>query len=111
MITALSIFSVVLLAGRPSIPSLTNAGDSRNSGVRSDPGAAGSIQKGSNVRSSNKASNLAAEGQRHISDYGFVAEDYTTHSDLHARPGAATQAPDLRHGAPKRLVRKRVFVD
>jgi hypothetical protein len=113
MITALSIFSVILLAGRPSIPSLTNAaaGDSRNPGGGSDPGAAGSIQKGSNVRSSTKASNLAAEGQRHISDYDFVAEDYTTHFELRARPGAATQAPDLRHGAPKRPVRKRVVVD
>ena len=112
MIAALSIFSMLLLAGRPSIlPSrdITTVGN-RNPGVRSDPGATGLTQRGSKVRSTN-ASNLAAEGQRHVSDYDFVAEDYTTHFDPPARPGAATHAPDIRHAAPNRPVRKRVVVD
>ena len=113
MVAALSIFAVVLLAGRPSIlssPDVAAVGN-RNPGARSDPGAASVIDRGSKARSSTRVSNLAPEGQRHISDYDFVAEDYTTHFDLRARPGAAAQAPDLRHGAPNRPVRKRVVVD
>jgi hypothetical protein len=114
MAAALLVLAMILLAGRASIrPSTADiaAVDNRNPGPRSDPGAAGLISRGSTVRSSTKASNLAGEGRRHISDYDFVAEDYTTHFDLHAHPGATTQAPDLRHGAPNRPIRKRVVVD
>ncbi len=113
MIAALSIFSVVLLAGRPTIlPSRdVTTVNSKNPGLQSNSGDAALIQRGSKVRPSTNASNLAAEGQRHISDYDFVAEDYITHFDLHARPEAGTQAPDRRHGTAIRPVRKRVVVD
>jgi len=113
MIAALSIFSVVLLAGRPTIlPSRdVPTVNSKNPGLRSNFGDAASIQSGSKVRPSTNASNLAAEGQRRIPDDDFVAEDYTTHFDLDARPEAGTQAPDRSHETPNRPVRKRVVVD
>jgi hypothetical protein len=114
MAAGLLVLAVVLLAGGASIlPSTADiaAVDDRNPDERSDPGDAGLIHRSLTVRSSTKASNLAAEDQRHISDYDFVAEDYTTHFDLHAHPGAMTQAPNPLHGAPSRPVRKRVVVD
>ncbi len=114
LVAVLSVLAVVLLAGRSSIlPSTADiaAVDNRSPGEQSDSGAASLIHKGSTVRSSPKASTLTAEGRRHISDYDFVAEDYTTHFDLHVHPAVTTQTPGQRHGAPNRPVRKRVVVD
>ncbi len=122
MAATLLTFAVVLLAGRASILSPTAdiaAVDNRKPGVRTDSHAAGLARKRSTLRSqppqpSNRSetpANLAAEVPRHVSDYDFVAEDYTTHFDQHAQPGATPQNPDLRRGAQNRLIRKRVVVD
>jgi hypothetical protein len=100
MAAALLIFAVILLAGRASIlPSTADvAVIDRTSGTSS------------RARASAKVPNLE-EARRHRSDYDFVAEDYTTHFDLHAHPEAASRTPDLRNGAQSRLVRKRVVVN
>ncbi len=122
MAATLLTLAVVLLAGRASILSPTAdiaAVDKRSPGVRTDSHAAGLARKRSTLRSqppqpSNRSetpANLAAEVPRHVSDYDFVAEDYTTHFDQHAQPGATPQNPDLRRGAQNRLIRKRVVVD
>jgi hypothetical protein len=122
MAATLLTFAVVLLAGRASILSPTAglaAVDKRNPGVRTDSPAAGLARKRSTLRSqppqpSNRfetPADVVAEVRRHISDYDFVAEDYTTHFDQHAQPGATPQNPDLRRGAQNRLIRKRVVVD
>jgi hypothetical protein len=122
MAATLLTFAVVLLAGRASILSPTAdiaAVDKRNPGVRTDSHAAGLARKRSTLRSqppqpSNRLetpADVVAEVRRHISDYDFVAEDYTTHFDQHAQPGATPQNPDLRRGAQNRLIRKRVVVD
>jgi hypothetical protein len=122
MAATLLTFAVVLLAGRASILSPTAdiaAVDKRNPGVRTDSHAAGLARKRSTLRSqppqpSNRLetpADVVAEVRRHISDYDFVAADYTTHFDQHAQPGATPQNPDLRRGAQNRLIRKRVVVD
>jgi hypothetical protein len=122
MAATLLTFAVVLLAGRASILSPTAdiaAVDKRNPGVRTDSHAAGLARKRSTLRSqppqpSNRLetpADVVAEVRRHISDYDFVAEDYTTHFDQHAHPRATPQNPDLRRGAQNRLIRKRVVVD
>ena len=49
---------------------------------------------------------VAPTAGRHISDYDFVAEDYTTHFDQHSRPVASPPSQGTRPGAQKRLVRK-----
>jgi hypothetical protein len=120
MVAALLIFGVVLLAGRASIlrPAADLAAvDNSNPAGRAGTGAAGRLPRGSmrtqspqipNQQHASRPSNLAGEDRHHISDYDFVAEDYTTHFDVH---GKTLQTPDLRHGAPTRLIPKRIVVD
>ncbi len=108
-----SVFAVMLLAGRDSIlpASGVAAIDGRNPGEQAVSGASAVGHRASTVRSSAKPSNPAAEARQHISDYDFVAEDYTTHFDQHSHPGTTIQAPDLGRGGPNRPVRKRVVID
>jgi hypothetical protein len=47
------------------------------------------------------------ETRRHISDYDFVAEDYTNHFDLHHHRLTA-RSHELRQGAQNRFARKRI---
>ena len=124
MAATLLIFAVLLLAGRASILSPTAdaaAVDHRNPGVRADSHAAGLVRRLSTLRARptkppnqpqtpTKPSSLAAEVRRPMSDDDFVAEDYTTHFDLHTHPGAIPQTPELRRGAQNRLLRNRVVV-
>ncbi len=123
MAAALLIVAVVLLSGRASIlppaADATAVGDT-NQGGRSASDAAGSTPGGSSLASkpasqpsdltqtSAKTPNPTAESRRHVSDYDFVAEDYTTHFDLHSHP--EPPLPELRRGA-NRLVQKRVVVN
>jgi hypothetical protein len=121
----LLIFAVLLLAGRASIHSPTAdvaAVDYRNPGVGADSHPAGLVRRISTLptrptkppnqpETPTKPSSLAAEVRRPMSDYDFVAEDYTTHFDLHTHPGAIPRTPELRRGAQNRLIRKRVVVD
>ncbi|MGH9546351.1 MAG: hypothetical protein ACRD23_14180 [Terriglobales bacterium] len=123
MAAALLIVAAVLLAGRASIlppaADATTVGDT-NPGRRSDSDSAGSIPGASSLASkpasqpsnltqtSTKTPNPTAEGRRHVSDYDFVAEDYTTHFDAHSHP--KPEPPELRRGA-NRLIQKRVVVN
>ncbi len=113
LVAVLTVFAVMLLAGRDSILPASDVAaiDSRNPGERPVSGAAAVGHKASTVRSSAKPSNPAAEARQHISDYDFVAEDYTTHFDQRSHPGTTTQAPDLGRGASSRPVRKRVVIN
>jgi hypothetical protein len=125
MVATLLIFAVLLLAGRASILSQTTdvaAVDHRNPVARADSHAAGLVRRISTLRSRPtkppngqetpaKPANLATEVRRPTSDYDFVAEDYTTHFDLHTHPGATMPTPDLRRGAQNRLIRKRIVVN
>jgi hypothetical protein len=113
LVAVLSVFALMLLTGHDPILPATDiaAVENRKPGERSDPGAAEAVHKAFNVRSSTRPSNPAAEARQHISDYDFVAEDYTTHFDQHSHPAATTQAPDPRRATQNRLVRKRVVID
>lgn len=116
----LLILAIILLAGRAAIFRSTAdvaAVDSSNSGARTASDAPGLSQTGSTLRTqptqptsqrgaSIKPSNLAADGERHISDYDFVAEDYTTHFDLNGR-----RASPARHGTQSRTIPRRIVVD
>jgi len=48
---------------------------------------------------------LDADAQRHISDYDFVAEDYTTRFDLQ---GHRVATPQTANGTKTPLIQKRV---
>jgi hypothetical protein len=109
VVAILSIFGVMLLAGRdPILPAQGIAAvENGKPGGGAVPGAVKS-----SVTSSTKPSNPASEPRPHISDYDFVAEDYTTHFDQRSRPAATIPAaPTLRREAPKRMVRKRVVIN
>lgn len=112
VVAVLSVFAVMLLAGRdPILPSRGVAAvENRVPVGPSVPDAADQGHTASNVRSSSKLS-IPAEARQHISDYDFVAEDYTTHFDQRSHQGTTSRAPDLRRGAPNRPVRKRVVID
>jgi hypothetical protein len=111
MVAALLIFAGILLGGRASIlPSTADVAlaDDRNTGIRSDsihkvPGRR--FQSAQPSSSLDKAPKLAVDAQRHISDYDFVAEDYTTHFDLQ---GHRVAAPRTANGAKTPLIQKRV---
>jgi hypothetical protein len=113
VVAVLSVFAVMLFTGHdPILPARgVAAADSRNPGARSVPSPVDEGNKASSVTSPSKPSNPASEARPHVSDYDFVAEDYTTHFDQHSRPAATTQAPNLRRGAPNRPVRKRVVIN
>jgi hypothetical protein len=107
----LLIVAILLLAGRASLFPSTSGVAAIASGsprARSGSSVADLIRKASGAESSNRPSNMSADGRRHISDYDFVAEDYTTRFDPHSRPVASSPTPGSRPEAQKRLVRKRV---
>ena len=109
VVAVLSIFAVMLLAGRD--PILPTRGDAAVGNRKPVEGAVPGEGAASSVAPPTKPSNPASEARPHISDYDFVAEDYTTHFDQHARPAATAAAPTLRREAPKRTVRKRVVIN
>jgi hypothetical protein len=109
VVAILSIFGVMLLSGRdPILPAQgVTAVENGKPGGGAVPGGVKS-----SVTCSTKPSNPASEARPHISDYDFVAEDYTTHFDQRSRPAATIPAaPPLRREAPKRTVRKRVVIN
>jgi hypothetical protein len=113
---ALLICAVVLLAGRASV--LRPAADKSGPGAQSGSKAAGQARRGSartqlaqplnHNDATAQSPNLATEGRHRISDYDFVAEDYTTHFDVHGR---TVQSPDLQHGAQSRMIPRRIVVN
>ena len=117
MVAALLIFAGILLGSRASIlPSTADVAlaDDRNTGIRSDsihkvPGRRfQSAQPSSPHETSDKATKPAVDAQRHISDYDFVAEDYTTRFDLQGHRVATPRTPN---GTKTPLIRKRVVVN
>ena len=100
VVAVLSIFAVMLLAGRD--PILPARGDAAVGNRKPVDGAVSGEGTASSVAPPTKPSNPASEARPHISDYDFVAEDYTTHFDQHSRPAATAAAPNLRREAPKR---------
>jgi hypothetical protein len=113
MVAALLIFAGILLVGRasilPSNPDVASADDG-NTGVRSDSihKATGRRSRSAPPSSAQETSNmpkLDADAQRHISDYDFVAEDYTTRFDLQ---GHRVATPQTANGTKTPLIQKRV---
>jgi hypothetical protein len=113
VVAVLSIFAVMLLAGRdPILPTRGVAAvENRKPGEGAIPGAVDEGNTTSSVTSPTKPSNPASEPRPHISDYDFVAEDYTTHFDQRSRPAVTTAAPNLRREVPNRGVQKRVVIN
>lgn len=114
MVAALLIFAGILLGGRASIlPSTADvaSADDGSTGVGSDSihkvtgRRSRSAQPSSPQETSNKAPALAADAQRHISDYDFVAEDYTTRFDPQ---GHRVATPQTANGTKAPLIQKRV---
>jgi hypothetical protein len=115
---ALLVFAVILLAGRASI--LPSAGstvlEDTRQGAQSRSDASDSMRRTPPVPSHTvnlpeTKTSRTAEIRRHISDYDFVAEDYTTHFDLRAHRGPNLHTPELRHGVQNRLTEKRIVVN
>jgi hypothetical protein len=127
----LLICALVLLTGGVSIIRPTAdvaAVDDSDAGVRSGSSVVGRVHRGStqirstqirstqtrptqspnHLETSTKSSDVAAEGGRRVSEYDFVAEDFTTRFDPHGR---TVQTPDPGHRAPGRLVPKRIVVN
>lgn len=120
-VAALLIFAMALLGGRASI--------SLSAEPEAEPASRGMTQSSDTLssspnplsRSSAKSvilpespvriSKSAAEMRRHIAEYDFVAEDYTTHFDLRAHGDASPQAPEFRRGGRNRLLPKRIVVN
>ena len=117
MAAALLILAMVLLAGRAAMLRSTAdvaAVGTSNPGERTASEPVGLVHTSSAPRTqrtnhqdaSVEPSKLPAEGERHISDYDFVAEDYTTHFDLNGR-----RASPVRHGTQNRTIPRRIVVD
>lgn len=114
---ALLILAIIVLAGRAamlrSTADVAAAGGS-NPSDRAASEPAGLLHPATALRTqptrdqdvSVESPKLPAEGERHISDDDFVAEDYTTHFDLNGR-----RASPVRHGTRSRTIPRRIVVD
>ncbi len=112
-VAALLILAGVLLTHRASTLPSTNeaASQSTNESRRTDSDSSRSaqtIQPSSLTLSSTESSRPSTGVRRHVSDYDFVAEDFTNHFDAHAHNRATLQTPDLKHNPPGGTERKRI---
>jgi hypothetical protein len=109
-VAALLILAGVLLTHRASTLNEA-ASQSTNESRRTDSDSSRStqtIQPSSLTLSFTESSRPSAGVRRHVSDYDFVAEDFTNHFDAHAHNRATLQTPDLKHNAPGSTERKRI---
>lgn len=104
MALVLLILSTILLTGAVSlVPAATDAAaiEVGKPDAQSDSGEAASLRKASAVP--------PRTAPRSISDYDFVAEDYTTHFGLRAQ--REMEVLQLKRRAQKQMVPKRVVVN
>jgi hypothetical protein len=112
-VAALLILAGVLLTHRASTLPSTNgaASQSTNESRRTDTDSSRStqtIQPSVLTLSSTDSSRPPTGVRRHVSDYDFVAEDFTNHFDAHAHNRSTLQTPDLKHNPPGSTERKRI---
>ena len=121
-VAALLILAGVLLTHRAStLPSTneaasqstkesrrTDSDSSKSTQTASDGSLHPTIQPSGLTLSSTESSRPPAGVRRHVSDYDFVAEDFTNHFDAHAHNRATLQTPDLKHNPPGSTERKRI---